>query len=421
MGIQMKVKTYRAVKILVVLYMILALSLTKVLPLGNLSEDRGIRLIMISLVFILIFLCLYYSLSYTKYILNLNLYILFMYIVEMIYTCVKYKNSFSAFFNSNLRFLYTFMAGVIFYLLHSKAWTLQHLVNMILILTTASFILRIFISMFYNTTGHLLFSSIALESAAENWVRNNTLRINPPCFSPIYVSLALWMLFINRKRKTLYLACILLSFFYTMQIHQSRSLLVYQIVTTVITIIVFSKTSFKKMIVIVLLCIAAIIVVNTASFESFLQSFNIQNTSSGGNNTISRLYNINYFYNWWKKDMLLGIGGISESDLSSGLVMGHISDIGFLANIFRFGLLGFGLLLMIFGRWFWISAKLLSVRREDAALAVSIAISMLMININIDMYFWIFMYSIPFTVGIMEYLYMRNCSHPKSFVRVRFK
>lgn len=46
---------------------------------------------------------------------------------------------------------------------------------------------RIYYSWNYGKTGIVAFHSIAVEGAAEGWIRNNTLRVNPSVFAGIIV------------------------------------------------------------------------------------------------------------------------------------------------------------------------------------------------------------------------------------------
>lgn len=64
-----------------------------------------------------------------------------------------------------------------------------------------SMLIRTSISLVQKFTGIVLFPTLAMEYAAEGWIRNGWLRVNPPAFSVIIIPILMYLCFEEKVKK----------------------------------------------------------------------------------------------------------------------------------------------------------------------------------------------------------------------------
>lgn len=303
-------------------------------------------------------------------------------------------------------YIYIFLLLPIGYLLILKGWELRKLLFFIILFSVISYSIRIFISKYEGAMGVVLFPGIALEDAKAGWRRNGVLRVNPPAMVNIFIPIAAYMMFEVKKswKKLFFLGAILLALAFTFEIHQARSVLIYQTIT--VLLIYFLKRKPGKKELLAWLCVG-ILLLFTPQLQHFFESLSL--SYKGANSTTQvRVEAINYFFNLFKETPIFGIGFLDGAD---ALVPGggHIADIGILGTIFLTGIPGLCIFLTILIRGVWVSYKGLRAHwgTNEMILVVSMTAGFWLTNINIDCFGALLAISTPFYLAIVEFVNYR--------------
>lgn len=404
-------------KFIIIFLVLINLSLTKLLPNSFLILNHyWVSILCILLCMLLCFLYMHIGIikqgtsSFIRYFL---LYMFFMLAIESVYTVYKYNYSLYDCWTSLARFCFVFFAYPIYCLLINKKWTLDKFIKVIVWCTFFSYLVRIGISYIEGVKGIIIYPSIALECAPVNFYRNGVLRINPPCFGIIFIPLAMYLFYAvnNKIEKLTYLLMIIMAVYYSYTIHAARSALIYNLICIVIMLLVKKRNSGKQLIFVICAFIAVWIICQTSIPDKFIRiiaSFSVN--SDEAYSTLARLNAKDYFYNWFKQNILFGIGALKETDLIVPGHYGNIADIGFLGNIFRFGLFGMILYILLFFRYIIVTLKFYITYKNNIKytnyliLLVGITVSNILFSLNIDCFYEIFAFSVPFSIAIVEYI-----------------
>lgn len=300
-----------------------------------------------------------------------------------------------------LPYLYILLAIPLYTLLQRRLWDFRRLIRLILILTLGSYGIRAYIAIMYALTGSTVLPNIALESAMVNWIRNDMLRVNPPCFSLLFAPFAFYYYITSNKfrDKVLGMGCMAVAVLYHVYVSQARSVLIYNVLILAMMFLFQKKTDKKKFIRILLLMVAVCILVNTSYFNDLINSFSVSNSDTG-ESTLARFNAIYYFGSKYMGNVLTGIGFTYESTP----IGGNISDIGFLYSIFRLGIPLIIFYLIVFIRGITVYCRARLVDADKAILVFGMTVLIMMTGINIDCFFNIFAFAVPFYIAIVEYV-----------------
>lgn len=401
----MKVRITTVIRYLLFIYMFFSVGLSKIFTNSFLSDKRVVThfTFMIAILMFVLYLMLNKK-SGTKYTKFLNSFVISFLIFEWFYTYYRYHVSFSDFFFSNERFIYLVLACCVLHLLCKGSLTVEQLFVWVCRFSLVSYGIRFIISVYYSAKGVVLFPTLATEFASENWIRNDVLRVNPPAFYMLIIPICLWLFFNSKKRKFIAIVTGGVTCVYFLAIWQSRAAIVYSAIVFMLIVLIKRQTATRKVLLILLLLAVLGTMYVSGAFDGLLASFSVTNQAMG-HSTRFRLIALDYYYLWWKQNPILGIGGLSEEMLVKDLLKGHISDIGFIANIFRFGIWGAVLFFSIIGRWFFVIKKLSKRKDDNTIFAIGIAISYILYSINIDWFYGSSKYAIPIAIAVMEYYY----------------
>ena len=317
--------------------------------------------------------------------------------------------------NLHSQYLYPILAITIYALLEKKEIKLRRLIDMIIALTMMSFALRAGISLIYSWTGRRVLSSIALESAAENWIRDGVLRINPPCFSMIMVPLCMYQIETEteRKKRLYYFAALASTILYSACVHRARSITIYQVLEMLFVIYIKKRNTIGKIIMFLLGCIGIGILVGSGALDQLADIFNANNELYSFSNSI-RYIMYPYYFNMFLDHFWLGSGMLLGNELTfySRIGTGALSDVGLLRTLV---MLGSGMLtffVVFFIRGYVTGIKTLDKTKDpaDRILTLGIIFSVMLTVINIDCFFPIYAYAMPFCLAIPEYIITRGCS-----------
>lgn len=300
-------------------------------------------------------------------------------------------------------YFYVILAIPLLCLLKTETWKFRDFLKMLVVLTMGSYLIRVYVSFNWHVTGNVI-TGIALESAKVNWIRNGILRINPPCLSLIFIPIAFYLFDTERRRtkKLLWLISVGASILYTLILHQSRAVLIYQAIT-IILMLSFkkskSRTQFYRVIATV---VAVVIIVNTNYFNSLMDSFTVTGTYAVS--TTSRIYAVRGFGRVFLKNIITGIGFIPTENQTS-MLGGFLADIGILGGVYCMGILGIIVYCLILFRGFYISVKI----RDRYSVLSNLVFGMTSLvignGINIDCFYSVYAFAVPFYLAIIEYIY----------------
>lgn len=317
--------------------------------------------------------------------------------------------------NAHSLYLYSILAITIYVLLEKKEIKLRELIDMIIVLTLLSFALRTGISLIYTWTGRRVLSSIALECAAKNWIRDGVLRVNPPCFSIIMVPLCIYQIETEtkKKKKLYYLTALASTILYSAFVHRARSMTIYQLLELLFIIYILKRNTIGKIIMFLLGCIGVGIFVGSGTLDQLVDIFSANNGLYSFSNSI-RFSMYPYYFNMFLKHFWLGCGMLVDNELNyySNIGIGGLGDVGILRTLVMMGSGMFAFFVVFFIRGYVTGIKTLDKTKApaDRILALGIIFSVMLTVINIDCFYPIFAYAVPFCLAIPEYIITRGCS-----------
>lgn len=414
----MQVRITSIAKWIVYITMITSLSLLK--PLGEIfslpafSFDYAIRWINIALIIFSVILVMYKMRMgiVTGYIWGMVGLIVTVFILRLTIDFMKGRNVYKE-INAHSQYLYPILAITIYALLEKKEIKLRKLIDMIIVLTMMSYALRAGISFIYSWTGRKVLSSIALESAAEDWIRDGVLRINPPCFSIIMVPLCMYQIEkeTGRMKKIYYLAALASTILYSAYIHRSRSMTIYQVLEFLFIIYIKKRNTIGNVLMFMLGCLGVSILVGSGAMDQLVDMFSVNNRLYSFSNSIRYLM-YPYYFKMFLDHFWLGSGLLLTNELTfhSAIGIGALSDVGLLRTIVMLGSGMLAFFVIYFIRGYAIGIKKLNKTQDpaDRILSLGIIFSVMMTVINIDCFFPIFAYSVPFCLVIPEYIITRE-------------
>lgn len=410
----MRIKIDSIIKWIVILAMASALSLFK--PLGVVAPifyfEYAVRWSIVLLAIVTCVLLIYKKRIKNKYLIFISCFVVCMVLARLFLDLIMGRNVYKE-LNANSTYFFILFTFPVYYLLKYRIITLNKLLDIIIFLTTLSYILRLYISTYYSFFHQRIFYPISIESASENWFRNGVLRINPPCFGLIIIALCLYQFYTTKKhrRRIYYGVVIILAVYYSAFIHYSRAVLIYQIIELIFLIYIKRKRVLKQIVLNMLMgCVGILLLIN-GYFDKLLDIFSIQNAEYWFSNT-SRMIAYPYYFGMFLNNIWIGTGFLRGDELyfASNNVTGALSDVGALRSLVQ---LGAGMLIFyaaFFINGFMTGAKL-QIKGNDQNLVIlvwGIAISVLLTCINIDCFFPIYVFSVPFCMAITEYIRTSN-------------
>lgn len=300
-----------------------------------------------------------------------------------------------------LPFWYVLLAIPILGLLQSGQWKFDRMIKTLIILTVGSLLIRMAIVFYYSISGATLFPNIALEGAAENWIRSGRLRVNPSSLSLLLIPMSYYWILQYPRKRLLGIVGLIVGLLYPIYATQARSMMIYGIATVGAMYLFQNVSEKKKLLRYFLIIVVLVIVVNTDQFNALLDSFSVTNVETGGSTSV-RLAAIAYYGGLFLKKPVWG-NGFTRTVYSGSNVIGHITDIGIVGALFRVGILiGVFYLVLIIGGL----AQIRKRQRENNGTQLLIfgcSVAILLSEINIDCFVGLFALAIPFVVAIAEY------------------
>lgn len=404
----MKIKISSIIKWMILISTVFALSLLK--PLGELFPifyfEYAIWWGIVFLAVIANIFLIRIKKINNQYLLLMTLLIVCIVLIRLSVDLFQGRNVYKE-LNANITYFFILLTLPVYYILTERIVSLEQLIDITIFLTVLSYLLRTFISVYYTITHQRIFMPISLESAPENWFRDGILRINPPCFGIIIITLCMYRFYTayGIKRKIYYSTVIALAVFYSAYIHYSRAALIVQASEIVFLVFIKHKKILKKMIVYLIFAGIVTACIYYDLVDRIIGMFSISNEKYWFSNS-SRLISYPYYFNMFLDNFWIGKGFLRGEELyfSFNNITGTLSDVGMLRSLV---LLGCGMLLfysLYFLRGFFTGWKLYKNKKGNLYIIVwGITVSVLLTGINVDCFFAVYVFSVPFCLAIIEY------------------
>ena len=337
---------------------------------------------------------------YTKFI-NAFIFLFFSYyFIETLYGLVFSDIGILEYAKRLLPFLYILLVYPFVYLISDKNYR-EKLLNSIVILSVISLIMKTIVWWSFNYREIDLMHYVLFE---ENnvWQRNGLIRIRSSSFDALVISLSLRNYFFNRKNKLLSVLIIAFLLWYANYVMQSRALLV-SIAATIFFTLTFRKTvGWKKCVTIIFLTIVAVVILQSRSFNEFVNSFDLSTYS-----TNIRLQGFKFYINKVKNHVLLGLIPLNTYEsIKEGNWRYYISDLGMISKFFEYGIIGF----IIFNIPF-IRNMYLNIRKFKGKNIISLSMGgfiLLCSYLSNDVYITKFILALPILIAWTEVAYKEN-------------
>ena len=302
------------------------------------------------------------------------------------------------------------------YILKSERVSLTAFLEITATFTIISYLLRTLAHIGMVITGSYFMSGIVFEYG-EPGIRNGFYRIQQPCLSSIFIPIAIYLYFsvCGKIKKIWYLFGVAAAIIFTFFINQSRSILVYQIFITISMFLFKDRPAKKKAIFwyMVIMCIIAIS--QSEIMNGIFQFFSTFSPDSEyGKSTTIRIDTIVYYMELLKENIVTGIGALNIGTSGALSILrgksgtAYLDDIGLLATVVRYGVLGFMLHIIVFGNAVYTIIKFphtenSSRLKKEKLLLVHLLLSVLLWGINIDCYFHTVSLGMPIFIAVFEY------------------
>lgn len=350
---------------------------------------------------------------YTKYINVLCLYLLFLIIAESIYTGDKYSLSFSNYSYTFCYYSYLFLCYPLIYIALSDKKSWMRLLKCVVTCFVLSTILRWGVAIIFDSTGVRILPALMREYASDNWIRNGRIRIVPPCFVMIIIPILAYLSTITKSqfKRFYYYMVILGTIGFNIIVHQTRSVSAYLLVICYTTYMLKKKSFSKKMFVGFIILILCAVLMNTAYVSNIIDSFSVNGHFAGS--TTARQASIVYYSALFLDNPLFGLGALwsgcnqTLSVLRGPIGHSYLEDLGGLGGIFRFGILGLILYVLIIVRMLksilYLRKRANLLQDNSFMLLGSLFVGGILFLLNIDWFYGLIAFGMPFMLTIFEY------------------
>ena len=317
---------------------------------------------------------------------NIFLLMLLMFITQIIYSSLKYNQSFFSVAVEMQRYL-LLLFFLPCYIMLRKSGVSSYLKTLEFI----SFVWMIVILI--KAFSYDVYNLDVFEDIAINGMRNERLRIYMSLVNVLAIQIALHF-FLNRsKYRAYHLVVFLLGLFDIFYINQTRSLEVILIISIFYQLYCFYNKFTTRIYIIGSAIIALAGMFLSGLVGKFLRSFSVYNDTFGVS-TLNRIDSYIYYIFMLLKNPIMGSGFIRTEDESLlSVKMGleginYISDVGIIGTVSEAGILILIITYLLFSR-FWDSFKIL--KNQDNKLAYligSFSLTLVLCLINLSPWDW---------------------------------
>lgn len=321
-----------------------------IVPLNGLFHQLNSKFCKYAIVALVIFLC-FIICPYCLYFLKKNscwfLYSAYFFIAIVfvgIYSCYQYKeNIFDVFVCTHHYLILLYTIPLIYYFKYYGKF--EQFIKWCIIIAMIYCLLCIGQEVIFMVS-----KKIVLPGLTEEWcsIRKGRLRIssiNLEIIAYIFLNAKLFSKEEEKKKKLIYVSCIIIEIFTQFFIHMTRSM---EVIYLGLTCMIFITTTKKeKWVRLFIICLVTMIILMNLDISSFIESFSINNNRYGMQiSTINRIEAVKYYWGIFKNNIFFGNGFIRSGRADLNYVLHgptgtfYYSDIGILGLLAECGIIG---------------------------------------------------------------------------------
>ena len=306
-------------------------------------------------------------------------------------------------------YLYMIIAIPLINIFCANKWKPKKAAKFLVIATSIDTLIKAFMSFYESKTGVMLWPNLV---SGEMGYRNGLHRINPSALSILVIPLSFWLISkaTSKREKLTYIITILIDFLYAYIIWQARSALLYKTIIIIMMLFLQQTNDKKKIVMAFMLMVGAVVLINTPTFNSFIDSFSESNKMYG-DSTVARINAYAYYGAMYSKSPFWGIGRLTTSERYA-LGGGMLEDIGFFYGLVQFGIPMVSFYIFMFFRGIYVSIKLRRKNMADSLLCLSMTLLFIMFGVNMDP-FYAFALALPFYMAFVEFVRWNNVKNNK--------
>lgn len=207
------------------------------------------------------------------------------------------------------------------------------------------------------------FAGINILNAIDSDTRYSRLRMGFPVFGPLVFMYFIDKILntkINKRKYYLYLAIIAYFLFYLIYINMTRMNIIGYILTLAVMILFRKRPKNKQIVIVIAVAFAATVLLTSNIFENFVATFS-ETDAELGVSTIARNNSNEYFKQFPKQNLFLGMGFLSvDTPIREALFSGaegvfHLDDLGIKNMYYHYGITGIILAVLVLGRMLYIA------------------------------------------------------------------
>ena len=422
----MKIKLYTILKWWLYLLLFINLGFTKLNPqmFGILGYDYGIKWInTISSICLLSLVAFISKQNYSRIAFEkcrIILFLLFAFLaVHITISVYRYGNTLINAFLAMQEYVWLLLAFPMMYVMiydylqgHKDKF-----IYIVCLYTTVSCALRGIIAIVHAITGITIWESLANEYIIPNSMRNGLLRINPSSLG-ICIIVFLIAAYLDKpsiRKKFIFLIAIVINVLFQFFANMSR---IDELIYVILIALAFywQKNQRKEAIWRTIIVLVGIMLISSNLFWNFVDSFNGTNVETGGS-TIARFATIDYHWNNLLRHPITGWGALDlGNSVQMNLLRGstgryYLEDIGMLAIVFNYGLIGLLLFISIVAIIIF-RCRLIAheaIRKNNVSelyFARAIVVYLLMFSVAHNVFGSMYAFSLPFVFASVSYKYI---------------
>lgn len=276
--------------------------------------------------------------SYKKQMHQYTTFIIMMFVIVAFFTALTYPSQEIAdILRTGGRFLYPIYAIPIIWIFERDGGT-KNFLNIINCIAVGWWLLSIIQSICYSQTGTLLFSFMDYFGSDIN-VRNDNLRVGSLAFGSIMM-LYNFIRFYTRQVKGWKRLAAFLEFavglYCVIVIQQTRVMTLICFICLALVLLIYGKTLQKRFTGFFIVLFIGVFLVSTSSISDFFSTFSSEDYEGS---SIARDYALEYFWDVFLNNPLIGFGWNSNSSITHGLLgIAYTSDVGIVGMLAEIGL-----------------------------------------------------------------------------------
>ena len=304
----------------------------------------------------------------------------------------------------NLDYMYAFLALPITILLVEKKWKFEDFADVLLAISFASMLLRLFVVIINGATG-IEIECISRESTFEGWIRNGRIRIVPPCFIMLCEPVCIYMFNQVKEvgKKLWYLLVLGMTIFYAYFVWQSRMAILF-IMGGIVVMLLFKQMSKKSAYIRWgIVGAGAVLLIIAGGAIKLISMFSTNENAKYIGENRGHYYAYDVFWGQIKMSPIFGTGLTEQMAMKSNYIgMQWLCDAGIMYSIVPMGIMIVLFFFLMFSRGIYVYIKGYS-SSKLAVVALALATVFMGFELSADCFFTPLAFVVPFYLAIVEY------------------